>query len=175
SIIWDRDFGLLKEMLSAPISRSSIVVGKVLGGATICTAQSFIAILLVFLTHIQLLWYNIAWILLASFIVGFMLASLGVIIASLVKTYEGFSSVMNFLIMPMFLASGAVFPLDNLPRWAYLVARANPIAYAVDLFRGLMLQHYEFTFLIDLSVLLGLTVIITALAIYRFHRMTARW
>lgn len=175
SIIWDRDFGLLREMLAAPISRSSIVIGKLLSGAAICTSQGFIAILLVFLTHVQLLWYNIAWILLASFIVGFMLSGLGVIIASLVKTYEGFSSVMNFLIMPMFLASGAVFPLDNLPRWAYYIARANPIAYAVDLFRGLMLQHYEFTFLIDLVVLLGLTFIFTALAIHRFRRMATRW
>ncbi len=175
SIIWDRDFGLLKEMLSAPITRSSIVIGKVLAGATICTAQGFIAILLVFLTKIQLLWYNIAWIMIVSFIVGFMLASLGVIIASLVKTYEGFSTVMNFLIMPMFLASGAVFPLDNLPRWAYIIARANPIAYAVDLFRGLMLQHYEFTFLIDLTVLLALTAITTAWAVHRFRRMTTKW
>jgi ABC-2 type transport system permease protein len=175
SIIWDRDFGLLKEMLTAPISRSSIVVGKMLGGATICTIQGLIAILLVFFTNIQLLWYNIAWILIASFIVGFMLAGIGVIIASLVETYEGFSSVMNFLIMPLFLASGAVFPLANLPRWAYLLARANPIAYAVDLFRGLMLHHYEYTFFIDMMVISVLTLIVTAYAVYRFRRMAHKW
>jgi len=175
SIIWDRDFGLLKEMLAAPISRSSIVVGKMLGGAVISTIQGSIAIALVIFLSISLLWYNILWILIASFIVGMMLAALGVIIASWVKSYEGFSAVMNFAIMPMFLASGAMFPLKNLPRWAYLLARANPIAYAVDLFRGLMLHHYEYTFFIDMTVISILTVAFTGIAIGRFHLMANRW
>ena len=175
SIIWDRDFGLLKEMLAAPISRSSIVVGKMLGGAVISTIQGSLAIALVFFLNITLLWYNIVWILIASFIVGMMLAALGVIIASWVQSYEGFSAVMNFAIMPMFLASGAMFPLKNLPRWAYLLARANPIAYAVDLFRGLMLHHYEYTFFIDMTVISILTVAFTGIAIARFHKMANNW
>lgn len=139
SIIWDREFGFLKEVLVAPVSRWSVALGKACGGATVATMQGLV--LLVFSPVIGVKLTPLAVVQLAAllFITSFSLTSLGIVIAASLKTIESFQMVMNFLLMPIFFLSGAMFPLVNLPAWLDVLTKVNPLAYGVDAMRGTML------------------------------------
>ena len=145
SIIWDRQFGFLKEMMVAPIPRSSIALGKVLGGGTTALFQGFILLLFMPLAGIP---YNVEKLLMmmvVMFILAMGLTSLGVLFASRMRSFEGFPIVMNFLVMPMFFLSGAFFPLQNLPFWMRVLTKINPMSYAVDAMRGVALKGIAIT------------------------------
>ncbi|GAW91387.1 ABC transporter permease [Calderihabitans maritimus] len=135
SIIWDREFGFLKEVLVAPVPRWAVAVGKVLGGATVATIQSAILIVLAPLAGISLSVWIITKIILLSFLMSFAITSLGVSIAVRMESMQGFQMIMNFLIMPLYFLSGSMFPINTAPEWMKSLMVINPLTYGVDAIR----------------------------------------
>ena len=135
SVVRDREFGFLKEILVAPVSRVSIALGKILGGATIAMLQGSLMLVLAPLVGIRLGVGMVLALIPAIFLVAFTLASLGLVIGSRLRSTEGFQMVMNFLMMPMLFLSGALFPLANIPRWMEILSKVNPASYGIDLIR----------------------------------------
>ena len=135
SIVWDREFGFLREMLVAPVSRGSIVVGKVCGGASVATFQGFVLLALAGLVGVP---YNPALIIavvLELMLIALMITAFGVMMAARIKTFQAFMAMTQILMLPMFFLSGALFPLSNLPTWLGILTHINPLTYAVDLVR----------------------------------------
>lgn len=143
SIIWDREFGFLKEMTVAPIPRSSIAMGKILGGATTAVLQGIVFLVFMPLAGISYSLYRVLMALLVMCVLSLALTSLGVLIASRMKSMEGFPIVMNFILMPMFFLSGAMFPLQGLPGWMDFLTKVNPMSYGVDAMRSVVLRGVE--------------------------------
>lgn len=141
SIVWDREFGFLREMLVAPVRRSALVLGKCLGGASVATFQGAVMLVFCGLVHVP---YSPA--LLLSLVgmmalLAFMLTALGTVIAARMAQVETFQVVMNFIVLPMFFLSGAVFPLDRLPRWLSALTKVDPMSYAIDPMRRVVFDH----------------------------------
>ncbi|MGH2445414.1 MAG: ABC transporter permease [Candidatus Limnocylindria bacterium] len=139
SIVWDREFGFLKEVLVAPIDRSAVAIGKALGGATQAMIQGFILLILAPLIGIELTIASVLLLIPFVFVLAFALSSLGVALASRMKSMQGFQMVMNFLVMPMFFLSGSLFPLSGLPDWMTVLTRLDPVTYGMDPLRRIML------------------------------------
>jgi len=140
SIVWDREFGFLKEVLVAPIDRSAVAIGKALGGATQAMIQGLVLLLLAPLIGIDLSLGVVAALIPLTFVLAFALSSLGVAIASRMKSMQGFQMIMTFLMMPMFFLSGALFPLQGLPAWMEVLTRLDPAAYGMDPLRRVVLS-----------------------------------
>ncbi len=141
SIVWDREFGFLREMMVAPIRRSSIVIGKCIGGATVACSQGVIMILLGPLVGVP---YNVVLILgifALQLLLAFTITAFGVMIAVRIKQMQAFFGVMQMIVMPMFFISGALFPVANLPGWLAVLNRLDPLTYAVDPMRRLVFNH----------------------------------
>lgn len=141
SIVWDREFGFMREMMVAPVPRAAIVVGKCLGGATVATIQG--AILLVFagLVHVPYSPLLILVLLAEMALTAFTLTSFGVLMASRMEQIESFQVVTQFFVLPMFFLSGAVFPLTGLPRWLAVLTKIDPLSYAVDAIRRAIVSY----------------------------------
>jgi ABC-2 type transport system permease protein len=139
SIVWDREFGFLREVLVAPISRASVVLGKAVGGSTVAMFQGAILLVLAPVLGVTLGPLIVLKLLGLMFLTAFALTSLGILIAARLQSMEAFQMIMNFLIMPMFFLSGAFFPLRSLPVWMSVVTRLDPVAYGVDPMRRLLL------------------------------------
>lgn len=170
SIIWDRQFGFLREILVAPVSRTSVAVGKTLSGCFQSMIQGGIILALSPLVDVSLTPLIIVQVLLLIFLASFALTSLGLLIASRMESFEGFNIVMNFLVMPMFLLSGAFFPIQGLPVWVRTVVSVNPLSYAVDALRGVILGVYEHTLTTDILFMVGFAIIMTAAAVTAFNK-----
>ena len=140
SIVWDREFGFLKEILVAPINRSAVAIGKTLGGATQAMVQGLILLLLAPVAGIHLTVLSVLELLPLMFITSFSLTALGVAVAARMKSMQGFQGIMNFLMMPMFFLSGALFPLQGLPDWMTFLTHLDPLAYGVDPMRKVILS-----------------------------------
>jgi ABC-2 type transport system permease protein len=140
SIVWDREFGFLKEVLVAPIDRSAVAIGKALGGATQAMIQGLVLLILAPMIGIDLSLGMILALVPLTFVLAFSLSSLGVAIASRMKSMQGFQMVMTFLMMPMFFLSGALFPLQGLPAWMEVLTRLDPAAYGMDPLRRVVLS-----------------------------------
>ena len=132
SIVWDREFGFLREMLVAPVSRASIILGKTAGGATVATTQGAIMLLLAPVVGIRLTLLLVVQVLATALLMAFALTSFGVFVASRMKKMEGFQVVMQFMLFPMIFLSGAMFPLANVPAWLSAVSHLDPLTYAID-------------------------------------------
>jgi len=139
SIVWDREFGFLKEIQVAPIPRSAVAIGKALGGSSVAIVQSSVLLILAPLVGVQVSPGMILATLGLMFLLAFGLAALGVAIASRMHTMEGFQVVMNFAVMPLLFLSGAFFPLQGLPTWLAVLTHLDPVAYAVDAMRRVVL------------------------------------
>ena len=139
SIVWDREFGFLRELLVAPISRGAVVLGKALGGSTVAMLQGAILLVLAPVLGVSLDPLLVVKLLALMFLTAFALTSMGILIAARLQSMEAFQMIMNFLIMPMFFLSGAFFPLRDLPAWMSVITRLNPVAYGVDPMRRLLL------------------------------------
>ncbi|MFO1533626.1 MAG: ABC transporter permease [Thermoplasmatota archaeon] len=139
SIVWDREFGFLREMLVAPVSRASIVLGKTSGGATVATSQGAIMLLLAPVVGVTLTPLLVVEVLGIAMLMAFALTSFGVFVASRMKKMEGFQVVMQFLLFPMIFLSGAMFPLANVPTWLSAIAHLDPLTYAIDPMRRVIL------------------------------------
>lgn len=138
-IVWDREFGFMKELLVAPIERSAIAVGKAFGGATQAVFQGAILLVLAPLVGVALDPGSALRILLFMAALAFGLSSMGVAIAARMRSMQGFQMVMNFLMMPMFFLSGALFPLVGLPGWMTVLTRLDPATYGIDPIRRTLL------------------------------------
>jgi len=172
-IIWDREFGFLKEVLVAPISRSSIVIGKAMGGTTLSVFQGAIVLVLAPLMHIHLSVLSCVESFAVMTGVSFSLSSLGITIASRMRSFEGFGAIMNFIVMPLFLLSGALFPLRGLPPWLYWCVRLNPVSYGVDLLRGSLLHETQYSPALSVGVLAGFAILMIASAVWQFNETDA--
>ena len=135
SIIWDREFGFLKEIMVAPISRTSIVIGKALGGGTSALIQGLILLPLAFLVGVHLSPLSVIIIIPIMILISVGMVCIGLLIASLIESMEAFNFIMNLVIMPMFFTSGALFPLTASPQWLRGLSYANPLTYGVDALR----------------------------------------
>jgi ABC-2 type transport system permease protein len=140
SIVWDREFGFLKEVLVAPIDRSAVAIGKALGGATQAMIQGLVLLILAPFIGIELTLLTILALIPLTFVLAFALSALGVAIASKMKSMQGFQMIMTFLMMPMFFLSGALFPLQGLPGWMNVLTRLDPAAYGMDPLRRVVLS-----------------------------------
>lgn len=143
SIVWDREFGFLREMLVAPVSRSALVTGKTLGGASIATVQGTIMLALAPLIGVHLTALVVAEVIGLELLMAIALTAFGVFVAARIQRMEGFSVVMQLLLFPMLFLSGALFPLKGLPAWLAVITRLNPLTYAVDPLRHVVFaaQH----------------------------------
>lgn len=171
-IIWDRQFGFLKEMMVAPMSRLHIMIGRTLGGATIAALQGslvmFIAMLFGFHPNN---WWNVVPAIGIMFLVALLFTALGTMVASLMEDMHGFQLIMNFLIMPLFFLSGALFPLQGLPTVLAILARIDPLSYGIDALRGLLINAGHFSLTLDLVVLTLITAICFWLGSYFFKKI----
>lgn len=138
SIIWDREFGFLKEVQVAPVPRWSVAIGKVLGGSTVATLQSMILIALAPFAGISLSLVLIIKLMFIAFLMSFAITSFGVAIAAQMESMQGFQMIMNFLIMPLYFLSGAMFPMTNAPTWMKTSMLINPLTYGVDAIRNVV-------------------------------------
>lgn len=170
SVIWDREFGFLKEILVAPIPRTSIVAGKVMGGATQAMLQGTITLLFAPLIGVAITPLMIFELLGIMLIISVALASLGIAIASRMYSYEGFGTVSNFVIMPLFFLSGAIYPVDTLPGWLKVMVSLNPVTYGVDMMRGTVLGLMDFPLIIDFIYLFGFVIAMGGFAVILFRR-----
>src|ERR1700682_133484 len=140
SIVWDREFGFLKEILVAPINRAAVAIGKTLGGATQAMVQGLILLFLAPLAGVKLTPLSVRELLPLMFLVCFALTAMGVALASRMRSMQGFQGVMNFLMMPIFFLSGALFPLRGLPAWMDALTHLDPLAYGIDPIRKVVLR-----------------------------------
>jgi ABC-2 type transport system permease protein len=143
SIVWDREFGFLREMVVAPVSRVSLVVGKTLGGASIATGQGTIMLVLAPLIGVRLTVALVFEVIGLELLMAVGMTTFGVFVASRIQRIEGFQVVMQLLLFPMLFLSGALFPLKGLPAWLAVITRVNPLTYAIDPLRRVVFaaQH----------------------------------
>jgi ABC-2 type transport system permease protein len=143
SIVWDREFGFLREMLVAPIRRSSIVIGKCLGGATVATFQGVVVICLAGLVGVPYAPTLILEVFTMQALLAFALTAFGVMVAARIKQIQSFMALTQMLIMPLFFISGAMFPIKGLPTWLTVLNRIDPLTYAVEPMRRAVFWHLD--------------------------------
>jgi len=171
-VLWDRQFGFLKEILVAPVSRVEIMIGRTLGGATVAVIQGIIVFCLSLIigfhpTNLTLL----PLALLYMGLIAIMFTALGTAIACFIEDMQGFQLIINFLIMPTFFLSGALFPMESLPKAVRFIAAINPLAYGVDALRGILVHGAHLGLITDFTVLTFAAVAIMVLGSYLFSRM----
>src|SRR5262249_11608924 len=170
SIIWDREFGFLKEVLAAPVPRLSIIVGKGLGGASQATLQGIITLLFAPLIGLWLQPVTILELIVMMFIVAFALTSLGVVIASKMTSFEGFGTISNFVVMAMYFLSGAIYPTNSAPDWIKPLIVVNPLSYGVDALRHVTIGVGSFPILFDVGFLMAFAAVMVFIALPLFNR-----
>src|SRR5579859_7237171 len=171
-LLWDRQFGFLKETLVAPVPRLSIVIGKTLGGVTVALLQGTLVVIVCLVAGFR----PKAWAMFPSAfcymaLVALVFGGLGTAIGSRLQDMQGFQLIMNFLVMPIFFLSGALFPLDHLPRVLRVITSGDPLSYGIDGLRGTLIGLSHFGLLTDLSVLAVLAVVLISIGSYMFSKM----
>jgi ABC-2 type transport system permease protein len=189
SIVWDREFGFLREMMVAPVRRSSIVIGKCFGGATVACIQGVIVIALAPLVGVPYDPVLILGIFGLQLLLAFSITAFGVMVAIRIKQMQSFMGVMQMIITPMFFISGALFPPNGLPGWLAVLNRIDPLTYAVDPMRRLVFNHISISpqarqaldpgvtwwgwrvpSLLEAGVVVALGLVMLAIAIWEFSR-----
>jgi ABC-2 type transport system permease protein len=187
SIVWDREFGFLREMMVAPVRRSSIVIGKCLGGATVATFQGIIVLCLAWAVHVPYSVGLVFGVIGIQMLLAFAITAFGIMVAIRIKQMQSFMGVMQMIVMPMYFISGALFPASGLPGWLTVLNRIDPLAYAVDPMRRLVFSHltispvarrtldpglswwgWRMPALLEVAVILLLGVVMLSIAIWRF-------
>ncbi len=187
SIVWDREFGFLREMMVAPVRRSSIVLGKVLGGATVATCQGIIVLAIAGLVGVPYAPTLLLGVFALQLLLAFTITAFGVMVAIRIKQMQSFMGVMQMIIMPMYFISGAMFPAAGLPAWLTVLNRLDPLAYAVDPMRRLVFSHltisaaahraldsgitwwgWRVPALLEAGVILALGLVMLGIAIWEF-------
>lgn len=171
-LIWDRQFGFLKETMVAPVPRILIMAGRTLGGATVALFQGLIVVLICLAAGFRI--SSPAGLpigLLFMVLVAVMFTALGTAIASVLSDFQGFQLVMNFLVMPIFFLSGALFPLTGLPKALSVIASLDPLTYGVDGLRGALISQAHFGATLDVAVLGAIAALLLAAGAYLFSRI----
>jgi ABC-2 type transport system permease protein len=162
SIIWDKEFGFMKEILVAPVSRFSVVVGKAISGMVISTIQAVIVLCLFPVIGLRLDVMQVVGVVLISAALSFTLASFGILLASFYESYESFSVIMNFIVMPMFFLSGAMYPVKLLPDALKAVSKLNPLTYGVDALKNILFPYETGRMAADFSLSVDILIIVIA-------------
>jgi len=173
-LLWDRQFGFLKETLVAPVSRLQIMIGRTAGGATVACIQGLLVTVICLLAGFRPA--NLATVPLAigfMVLIALMFAALGMAIGSGLQDMQGFQLIMNFLVMPIFFLSGALFPLTGLPVILSYVTKADPLSYGIDGMRSVLLAHSAFGGRIDFLVLVLLCAVLMIFGAWRFSKIEA--
>lgn len=173
-LIWDRQFGFLKETLVAPVSRVNIMLGRTMGGATIATFQGiFVFILTLIVGFRPENWAAVPVALAMMFLMAVLFTALGTAIASTLEDFQGFQLIMNFLVMPLFFLSGAIFPVSSAPGPLKLISQIDPLSYGVDGLREILIGKTGFGLGLDFLVLGVLTIIVLGIGSYLFSKIQA--
>jgi ABC-2 type transport system permease protein len=180
SVIWDREFGFLREVLVSPMTRGMVLLGKVLGGATVAVMHGCLVLLLARFADIGLTLPKIFETLALMTLLAFALTSLGVVIANRIRSFQGFGIFSNAVILPLYFTSSSVFPLDPAltgaqtrvvyPEWLVTMVEYNPLTYAVDALRGALIDYNQFDPRLGVAVMLAAAVIFFLIALYDFRR-----
>ena len=181
SVIWDREFGFLREVLVSPLSRGTILLGKVLGGATVAVLHGCLVLLLAKFADVNLTWMKVLEALGLMSMMAFALTSLGVVIANHVRSFQGFGIFSNAVILPLYFTSSSIFPLDPAlskaqtrvvyPEWLVTLVEWNPLTYAIDALRGALIDYNQFDPLMGILVMGVSGVALFALALFEFRRV----
>lgn len=173
-VLWDRQFGFLKETLVAPVPRMYIVLGRTLGGATVALIQGVLVFIISLLTGfrpVSILALPLAF--LVMFIIALLFTAFGTAIATKMRDMQAFPIIMNFIMMPLFFLSGSLFPLNGLPSALAVVVKFNPLSYGMDAIRGLLSGVYHFNLGLDLLVISTVTIILLVIATKLFENIEA--
>jgi ABC-2 type transport system permease protein len=180
SVIWDREFGFLREILVSPMSRSMVLFGKVLGGSTVAMAHGSLVLALARFADVSLAPGDVLYGLLLMFFLSFAMTCFGVIIANHIRSFEGFGVFSNAVILPLYFTSSSVFPLDPAlthsqalvvyPEWLVFLVEINPLTYAVDALRGTFIHFHQFPPSIGPIVIVSMAVGFFLIALYNFRR-----
>jgi ABC-2 type transport system permease protein len=171
-LLWDRQFGFLKETLVAPVPRLHIMIGRTLGGATVSMIQGVLVLVICLIAgfrpaHLS----SLPFALLFMALISIVFAALGTTIGSRLQNMQGFQLIMNFLVMPIFFLSGALYPLGNLPLGLKLATRIDPLTYGVDGLRGAFTGVSHFTATVDATVLATIAIVFLALGAHSFSKI----
>ncbi|MHC1560351.1 ABC transporter permease [Actinomycetospora sp. C-140] len=189
SIVWDREFGFLREMLVAPVSTASILVGKALGGASVATLQCLVLLALAGLVGVPYDPLMLLGMIGLIFLMAFMITALGLVLAARVRQVQTAMPLVQLVITPLMFLSGALFPLSNLPTWLTVLTHVNPMTYAVEPLRSLVFDHLDVDAAtrarfdpgivwgswvvpvgVQILMTIGFCVLLLALAVWRFRR-----
>jgi len=176
SIIWDKEFGFMKEILVAPVSRLSIVVGKALSGTIVSTIQAAIILALFPVIGFNLTLSQIIAVIFISLSTSFCISAFGIVLATFYESYESFSVIMNFIIMPMFFLSGAMYPVRLLPNILRLAAKINPLTYGIDALKHAIFPFEkgpmgpDFPLIADAAIIIIISIIFVLVAGRSFER-----
>ena len=172
-IIWDRKFDFLKSVMVAPVSRSTIFTGKTFGGMTNSLIQVSILLVVGLIIGIQFSPLALIQTVVIVLLLSFALTSLGLTLGSYMTSLEGFQMIVSFVVFPLFFLSGALFPIDKLPQWLSILTTLDPVTYAVDALRNIILGIGSHVLGLDLIILLLYSCALGALGTYSFRRMKA--
>lgn len=180
SMIWDREFGFLREVMVSPMPRSLILLGKVLGGATVAMFHGCLVLILARFADVSIMPADIAYGLLLMALLAFGLTSLGIVIANHIQSFEGFGVFSNAVILPLYFLSSSIFPIDPAlthaqavivyPEWLIFLVQINPMTYAVDALRGTFIHFNQFDPDRGMLVLVGMCLIFFTVALAEFRR-----
>jgi ABC-2 type transport system permease protein len=181
SVIWDREFGFLREVLVSPMPRGAILTGKILGGTTVAMFHGALVLALARFADLPLTLADLAHGLVLMFLLAFALTALGVVIANRVKSFEGFGVFSNVVILPLYFLSSSIFPLDPsltsaqsrviYPEWLVTLIQINPLTYAVDALRGAFIHFQQFDPRLGPTVLIAMAAVFFLIALRDFRRI----
>jgi ABC-2 type transport system permease protein len=170
TIVWDREFGMLRAVLVAPISRGAIVIGKTLAASLVTFMQALVSAAFAPLIDVSYGALQLVALLGAMAVLSIAISALGVMLGSRMKTLEGFGVMANFVILPLYFLSGGVFPPSGMPSWMRALAMLNPVTYGVDLMRACIGHPHAFGWQLDAGVLLAFAAAMCAGALFSFRR-----
>ena len=173
SIVWEREFGFLKELLVAPVPRGAIVTAKILAGSATALIETTLMLALSPLVGARFSPLGALASLPLLTVFGMAVNALGIVVAARMRSFEGFGSVVNFVIQPVFFLSGALYPLAGLPHGLRAVVLVNPMSYTVDAVRGLCIGHHSFPLSLDVAIVCASAVLFGGLATRAFRKMEA--
>jgi ABC-2 type transport system permease protein len=171
-LLWDRQFGFLKETLVAPVPRITVMIGKTLGGATVATIQGLLVLIICLIAGFRpVSWATLPIALVFMILTAIVFAGLGMAIGSTLQDMQGFQLIMNFVVMPIYFLSGALFPLTGLPSVLSFLTRIDPLSYGIDGLRSVLLGASQFEPALSLAVLGGVALLFLALGGYSFSKI----
>ncbi|MEO6654588.1 MAG: ABC transporter permease [Pyrinomonadaceae bacterium] len=171
-LLWDRQFGFLKETLVAPVPRFTVMIGKTLGGATVATVQGLLVMAICLIAGFRPVnWLTMPLALVFMIMTAIVFAGLGVAIGSMLQDIQGMQLIMNFVVLPIYFLSGALFPLTGLPTVLNFLTRIDPLTYGVDGLRSVLIGTSQFAPELSFAVLAAAAVVFVALGSYSFSKI----